>query len=42
MITACAAAADELAASRVLIEALEKENAALQAGLTTEKQTSSL
>jgi hypothetical protein len=40
--SACAAAADELAASRTLIDALETENAALKERLDTEKRTTAL
>jgi septal ring factor EnvC (AmiA/AmiB activator) len=40
--SACAAAADELAASRTLINALENENAALKTRLDTEKRTTAL
>jgi chromosome segregation ATPase len=39
---ACAAAADELAASRTLIDALEKENTELKSRLDTEKRTTAL
>jgi len=42
LISACSAAADELAASRELIDALEKENTALNARLATEKQTTAI
>jgi len=42
MIAACNAVADELKASRELIDALEKENVALIARLATEKQTTAL
>ena len=42
LIAACSATADELRASRTLIDALEKENTALNARLTTEKQTTAL
>jgi septal ring factor EnvC (AmiA/AmiB activator) len=41
-IAACSAVADELAASRILIDALENENAALKRRLDTEKRTTSL
>jgi chromosome segregation ATPase len=40
--SACAAAADELAASRTLITALENENSALRTRLDTEKRTAVL
>ena len=40
--SACAATADELAASRTLINALENENAALKMRLETEKRTTAL
>ena len=40
-VNACAAAADELSGSRLLISALEKENAALTDRLETEKKISS-
>jgi len=39
---ACNAAADELKASRVLIDALDTENAALKSRLATEKQITGL
>jgi septal ring factor EnvC (AmiA/AmiB activator) len=39
---ACSAAADELTASRVLIDALERDNAALKQRLEIEKQTTQL
>ncbi len=39
---ACHAAADELRASRVLIDALDAENAALKSRLATEKQMTEL
>lgn len=42
MIDACAAAVDELAKSRVLINALENENASLKTRFQTEKQTNEL
>ena len=42
MIAACGAAADELTASRKLIEALERENASLRVRLDTEKHTTAL
>jgi hypothetical protein len=42
LIASCAAAADELIASRKLIDALDAENAALKARLETEKQTTAL
>lgn len=42
VLTACSAAADELAASRKLIEALELENTALKARLETERRTTAL
>jgi uncharacterized protein YicC (UPF0701 family) len=42
VIDACNAAADELAASRKLIDALETENAALKTRLDTERQTTTL
>jgi septal ring factor EnvC (AmiA/AmiB activator) len=42
LVNACAAAADELAASRKLIDALDDENSALNARLETEKQTTRL
>jgi len=41
-LSACSAAADELNASRVLIDALDAENAALKSRLATEQQLSSL
>lgn len=41
-IKACNAAADELRASRILIDALEKENSALKVRLETERATSRL
>jgi len=40
--SACAAAADELVASRTLIDALQNENAALKQRLDTEKRTTAL
>ena len=40
--SACNAAADELTASRALIDALERDNAALKQGLEVEKQTTQL
>lgn len=40
--SACAAVADELAASRTLITSLENENAALRTHLDTEKRTNAL
>jgi septal ring factor EnvC (AmiA/AmiB activator) len=42
LIAACSAAVDELRASRELIDALEKENTALNARLAIEKQTTAL
>lgn len=42
LIGACAAVADELKASRVLLNALDTENASLKERLATEKQISSL
>jgi hypothetical protein len=42
LLSACAAVADELAASRTLIDALENENAALKTRLDTEKRTTAL
>ena len=42
LISACSATSDELRASRTLIDALEKENTALNTRLTTEKQTTAL
>lgn len=42
IIAACAAAVDELAASRELVDALEKENEALRSRLETEKQLTEL
>lgn len=42
MINACNAAADELKASRLLIEALEAENRALKERLETEKHASAM
>jgi hypothetical protein len=41
-VAACSASADELKASRVLIDALDTENASLKARLATEKQLTSL
>jgi len=41
-LSACSAAADELRASRILIDALETENAALRARLATEKRANEL
>ena len=40
--SACNAAADELRASRILIDALETENAALRSRLETEKRANEL
>jgi septal ring factor EnvC (AmiA/AmiB activator) len=40
--SACAAAVDELTASRTLIDTLENENAALKTRLETEKRTTAL
>jgi uncharacterized protein YicC (UPF0701 family) len=42
LVSACSAAADELTASRVLIDALEHDNAALKQRLEIEKQTTQL
>jgi hypothetical protein len=42
VIGACAAAAEELGEARKLVEALEKENGALNRRLETEKRTSAL
>lgn len=42
LLSACNAAVDELKGSRVLIEALEAENAALRVRLETEKRTTAL
>ncbi len=42
MLSACNAAADELKASRILIDALEIENAALQVRLETERRANAL
>lgn len=42
LINACAAAADELKATRQLVTAVESENAALKIRLQTEKQTTAL
>jgi septal ring factor EnvC (AmiA/AmiB activator) len=42
LIAACNAVADELKASRELIDTLEKENVALTSRLATEKQTTAL
>jgi septal ring factor EnvC (AmiA/AmiB activator) len=42
LLKACAAAADELKASRELIDALELENTALKSRIETEKQTTAL
>jgi hypothetical protein len=42
VIAACSAAADELTASRALIDALERDNAALKQRLEIEKQTTQL
>ena len=42
MIAACSAAVDELKASRVLIDSLESENAALRDRLETEKKATAL
>lgn len=39
---ACAAALDELKASRALVDALESENAALKARLETEKRAAAI
>jgi hypothetical protein len=39
---ACAAAADELAKTRVLVEALERENQSVKERLETEKRTTAL
>jgi hypothetical protein len=42
MLSACNAAAEELRASRILIDALETENASLQTRLGTEKRAKEL
>lgn len=42
MLSACNAAADELRASRILIEALETENKTLNSRLETEKRANEL
>jgi hypothetical protein len=42
VLSACTAAADELAASRTLITSLENENTALKQRLDTEKRTTAL
>jgi septal ring factor EnvC (AmiA/AmiB activator) len=42
LVEACAAAADELAKSRVLVDALETENASLKTRLETEKRTTTI
>jgi chromosome segregation ATPase len=42
VLAACNAAADELAASRTLIGALEEENGSLRSRLATEKQTTGM
>jgi hypothetical protein len=42
LVSACNAAADELRASRILIDTLETENAALRVRLKTEKRANEL
>jgi septal ring factor EnvC (AmiA/AmiB activator) len=42
LVSGCAAAADELTASRILVDALEKENAEIKTRLDTEKRSTAL